>query len=335
MSVWDIVILLSKSLTYMAMLAIPGAFSVMFLYRRACHRAGSTQHVTAIRHLLTYYVSPALIVGVLAVSMFFLAQIGAVNQQGISGMLDREMGAIMATTALGDGVQWRMTGFLLAAFAAGAVYLGLKPHPYQQPLERAALVLAVLALLSFAWSFAILGHTSVLSLLAKLAITLHLMAVSLWIGALYPLYALCGVSKEYHASNDTGASQQGAEPDQGDDTDRSVLATLMHEFGQLGWMFIGVLAVTGIYLIVTLVGSWSAMLGSDYGQLLMIKLALVLGLLSLGAFNKFRLAPGLRDPSAYPQTVMRLQRTVTLEMALAVLVLLVTASFTTLTGPVS
>lgn len=331
MSGWDIVILLSKSLTYTAMLAIPGAFFVIFLYQRACLRAGSIQHLTTIRHLLLYYVLPALIVGVLAVSVFFLAQIGAVNQQGIAGMLDREMGAIMASTALGDGVQWRMSGFLLAAFAAGALYPGLKPHTYKQPLERAALLLAVLALLSFAWSFAILGHTSVLSLLEKLAITLHLMAVSFWIGALYPLYALCGVSKE----KDTEASRQGIEPDQGDDSDRAVLATLMHQFGQLGWVFIGVLAVTGVYLIVTLVGSWSGMLGSDYGRLLIIKLALVLGLLSLGAFNKFRLVPGLRDPSTYTRTVTRLQRTVILEMALAVLVLLVTASFTTLTGPVN
>jgi putative copper resistance protein D len=62
-----------------------------------------------------------------------------------------------------------------------------------------------------------------------------------------------------------------------------------------------------------------------------VKLALVAGLLSLAAFNKIRLTPRL---SAGDTGAARsLERSIYAEMVLAALILLVTATITTLIGP--
>jgi putative copper export protein len=70
---------------------------------------------------------------------------------------------------------------------------------------------------------------------------------------------------------------------------------------------------------------------SAYGRIVAIKLLLVAGLLSLAAVNKLRLTPALLrgDSSA----LLRLRTSITAELVLAGLIVLVTAVFTTVTGP--
>jgi len=70
------------------------------------------------------------------------------------------------------------------------------------------------------------------------------------------------------------------------------------------------------------------MLTSAYGQLLLLKLALVIGLLSISARHKFYVVPQLVDGG-----LLRLRHSIGLQIALAALILLVTAALTTLTGP--
>jgi putative copper resistance protein D len=70
------------------------------------------------------------------------------------------------------------------------------------------------------------------------------------------------------------------------------------------------------------------MLTTPYGQLLSAKLVLVLALLGLGALNKFRLVPALEAAGAG-----KLSKSIAGERALVVLILVLTACMTTLTGP--
>jgi putative copper export protein len=62
-----------------------------------------------------------------------------------------------------------------------------------------------------------------------------------------------------------------------------------------------------------------------------VKLVLVAGLLSLAAFNKFRLTPRLLAGDA--AAAHGLRRSIHAEMALAAAILLTTAVLTTLFGP--
>lgn len=73
MNVWDVTILLSKTLTYLAMLTVPGVFFVLALQRRVSRHVDRPADMAVRAHLLFYFLLPMLVLGILSVSVFFLA----------------------------------------------------------------------------------------------------------------------------------------------------------------------------------------------------------------------------------------------------------------------
>jgi len=170
-----------------------------------------------------------------------------------------------------------------------------------------AMLLGAAAILGLSMSFTVLGHSNQLDLFSRLMVVMHVVSVSLWIGALVPLYSLC---RDHHA-----------------DEIRSV-AALMRLFGQAAWVVLAVMLFSGGWVLWQLSDGLTHLLSSDHGRLLLTKLVLVAGLLALGARHKYQLVPGLTA-----QNLFRLRRSIALETALAALILLVTAILTTVTGP--
>src|SRR5262249_21695922 len=87
------------------------------------------------------------------------------------------------------------------------------------------------------------------------------------------------------------------------------------------------LIVSGIANSWYMVGTVPALIGTEYGHLLLLKVALFAAMLMLATLNQFRLAPGLdravrqrRPPAALP-ALRALQRSATLEAALGFLVI--------------
>jgi len=307
---WDIAILVSKWLSYLAMVAIPGAVFVAWLCRQVPASGPDFG-----KRLLSHYLLPASVAGIFATSLFFLFQVGAVNQRGPGGMFDPVISQILAQTALGDGVRWRLSGFFGALVAAGLWYIARSWPPAKQTpwilSSQVTTTLAAGAMLCLAISFAVLGHVSELGIVSRLMLVLHVSAICLWIGSFIPLHVVCR-----------------ADADNGSDVDRQSVHALMLLFGQAAWVVLGALLVSGLWLTWHLSGGFSDMLTSAYGQLLLLKLALVIGLLSISARHKFYVVPQLVDGG-----LLRLRHSIGLQIALAALILLVTAALTTLTGP--
>jgi len=94
---------------------------------------------------------------------------------------------------------------------------------------------------------------------------------------------------------------------------------------------VGALLVAGFVLLWIMLKTPFALLDSDYGRAVTVKLLFVAGLLGLAAVNKLVLTPALArgDISA----LSRLRNSITTEIAMAGLVLVVTAMFTTIVGP--
>lgn len=312
-TLWEIAILLSKWLSYMAMLATPGAVFVAWLCRQVPSGRPGTEAPGMDRRLLSHFLLPAAVLGILASSAFFLLQVGAINQRGPGGMFDPVMSQILAQTALGDGLRWRLSGFFLALVAAGLWYVSRSlPGARATPLILSWQVISTLAgaaLLCIAVSFAVLGHVSQLAIINRLMLVMHIAAVCLWIGSFIPLFALCRAGTE-------------------NDADRQALQTLMVLFGQAAWIVLSALLISGLWLTWQLSGGPDGLLGSPYGRLLLVKLALVAGLLTLSARHKFRMVPEMMLTG-----VSQLCRSIRVQVCLAALILLVTAVFTTLTGP--
>ncbi len=221
---------------------------------------------------------------------------GAALTGDASGMTDPEMLGLLWSTPVGTTLALRLSGLGLLIFGLFAGRIGM--------------ILALIGSAFALWSFVNTGHISDRdSLMLSLVLMFHLAAVSIWIGILSPLRKL---SLEKGRALDT--------------------ADLGHRFGRLATVFVPLLILAGGYIGYELVGTWSALFGTAYGQALVLKVLFVAGLLALAAANKLRFIPKLSagDGSA----AAHLAKSISFEWGIIVLVLLTTAVLTsTLTLP--
>ncbi len=90
---WELAIVLAKVLSYGGLASLTGGFLIFWL--------GSASTATR-RHLL-HFMLLASVVGSLAVALFFLLQVGVVNQNGIAGMFDSFMAGLVLQWPIGYG----------------------------------------------------------------------------------------------------------------------------------------------------------------------------------------------------------------------------------------
>jgi putative copper resistance protein D len=165
---------------------------------------------------------------------------------------------------------------------------------------------AALAATSFAW----VGHARAAAQGATpLLLGVHVLAVAFWLGALGPL-AILSRRCELHR-----------------------LGAVAARFGRIALAFVGVLLAAGAAVLWILLDSVSELWTSGYGCLACAKIALVACLLALAAWNKLRLVP--RTVAGDALAARSLRRVIRAEMAVAGLILLITAALTTVAGPPS
>jgi putative copper resistance protein D len=212
----------------------------------------------------------------------------------VSGMFDRDMAGMILEAGEGASALLRIAGLALAACA-------LTGNPR---LRSPALMGAALA----AASFAVMGHTRALQphLPASVFSCLHLIGVAFWIGALLPLLACTqGTPRE------AGLTAQ--------------------RFGGLAVVVVSLLMAAGLALLWMISYGHADFWSSAYGSMIAVKLLCVALLLSAAAVNKLRLTPALL--SGAPSAVVSLRRSIQLEILTGLIILLVTASLTSLVGP--
>jgi putative copper export protein len=92
---------------------------------------------------------------------------------------------------------------------------------------------------------------------------------------------------------------------------------------------VALLLLAGSVQAIALVGALDALVETGYGRLVLAKITLFLGIVSLGAYNQRRLLPELRTAAAGSDEAGRaealLRRSVALEVGLALVVLGVTS----------
>ena len=135
----------------------------------------------------------------------------------------------------------------------------------------------------------------------------HLWAAGAWVGALLAFLILA--TSRANATQDTVA----------------ILSRTSNGFAHIGTLIVFVLAASGVVNYVLIAGpSLDPLVSTLYGQLLLGKLMLVLGMLALAAANRFRLSPSLEaslTSGNHAQAVAKLRQSLFMEATLAVLVL--------------
>jgi putative copper resistance protein D len=215
---------------------------------------------------------------------------------------------VLAQTTFGIG--W-LVRFALACGLAAA-FVRLLAADADQPLwlEAAAIAMAVGFVGSLAWAGHAIGGQGVEGVLHPAADALHLIAAAFWLGTLIPLALLLGLAAD----------------------DAAALATMRAatlRFSTLGVVSVGTLLASGIVNTWYLAGSIAALLGTDYGRLVLFKIALFFLMVAIAAVNRLRLTPRLvddRSTAAVENARRQLRRNATIEASLGAAVIAVVAA---------
>jgi copper transport protein len=226
-----------------------------------------------------------------ALGLGLMAAAASLGLQGLDA-LGLDLSAIISPAAWVTGFGTSLGPAMTAAFGALiAAYLSLCGAPgWRRTLSGAGLLVVGLA-------FALTGHASAASpqWLTRPAVFLHGVAVTYWVGALIPLLAMLW----------------RREP---------ALATVQR-FSAVAVPLVAVLILTGTALAIVQVKTLSALVATAYGNVLLAKLAAVVGLLGLATLNRLSLTPALSTPGAE----RRLVWSISAEIALVVVILALVA----------
>jgi putative copper export protein len=162
------------------------------------------------------------------------------------------------------------------------------------------------AALAMTASFAFNGHAAAVGVMAGLLATIHATAAAWWVGSLWLLRRVCVSAKV-------------------DD-----VARLVDRFSTLAIRIVAGLVLAGIVLIIVLIDFEASPLLTEYVLVLSVKLVLVALVLGLAIYNRVQLTRRLRAEGG---AAFALSRTITAELLVIGVVLLVTAVLTTFFSP--
>jgi copper transport protein len=250
------------------------------------------------------------LIGVLvSIGVGILAQAGQSTGSELAFPWNLEMGHILTSSRL--GVIWlaRLGLAMLSVWIYGR---------NESPLREWSEFAANLALL-FTVTLTSHAATEAQPLLPILADWVHLIGMTFWLGGL--VYFFTGI--RHLQQLDSQARMK-------------LTSGLTGQFSVNAVIFVGLIGLTGFYSAYLRVGSWSGLLTSLYGHVLLVKQAFVAGLLMIAATNLLIISPRLkRDQLQGLETtglVARFGKILILELTFAGL-LLASVSFLTYIPP--
>lgn len=210
------------------------------------------------------------------------------------GATDPMILALVWESPLGFSIALRLVGL-------GMICAILLPSCHGRWLSCVGIILV-------AMSFVFRGHAlQEPRLLLAVLITLHILGLAFWIGVFTPLYRLSGARMD------------------------PVAGQIAHDFGRMALVVVGLLALAGGVTLWLLTGGVVLPLSTPYGQFFAIKLGVFLATIGLAACNKLRLTPALllQDRGAGAN----LRQSIRLEGVCVAVILLTTATLTTVSAP--
>lgn len=204
--------------------------------------------------------------------------------------------SLRLATTVATATSWGH-GWLLQAAACLLVLAGLAVHRSRPATGSRAIATGTLA---SALLIPLTGHANEYGWLSlpMLQQAAHGLAAATWIGSLAYLWR----------------ASRTADP--------ARLRTTVERFSPVALACGAIILASGALTGWGFIGSLSALLESDYGRLLLVKMALASGVFAAGAYNWRRVRPTLHTPEGRA----RLRRVAGIELTLALLVLLATAA---------
>jgi copper resistance protein D len=305
----------ARAVHFAATIMVAGiVFFLVFIAEPAFRKAPDAARLAvALRSRLGLIAWINLVLSVLSGAAWLVLVAASMSGQPVSGVFSQGiLWTVLSQTDFGN--DW-LARFVFACVLAGL----LVPIPsakgtHSAGIKAAAAVFAAAFVGSLAFAGHAIGGQGVEGIVHPAADVLHLIAAAAWVGALVPLALLLSMAK----------------------AETSALAaarTATLRFSTLGIVSVATLLVTGLVNSWYLVGSISALDESEYGHLLLIKLALFLGMVGIAAFNWSQLTPRLvqdADAVAAWKAQRQLRRNAALEACLGAVIIGVVAVLGTL-----
>jgi copper resistance protein D len=207
------------------------------------------------------------------------------------------------------GRDW-LARFVLACLLAGMFVPFLSAQRSKSVwIKLVVVALAVGLVGTLAWAGHAIGGSGIEAIIHPAADFLHLVAAAAWVGTLLPL-ALVLAAAGHDAMSVT------------------IARTVTVRFSTFGIASVGTLLVTGSINTWYLVGSVLALTDTDYGRLLLSKVALFFGMVAIAAVNRLHFTPKLvQVASAFAtQDVLRqLRRNTAIEGVVGIIIICIVA----------
>lgn len=293
---WNTLLVLSKLGFYTGLIVIVGHI----IHQNNILNYVKLKSSEAYSDYLNAIITILLLAIILTLSGFY-ASIGVITGEGPSVVANTQMVEIVWSTSIGTSTLFRFIGLVIA------ISYFLLIWEFQRLDENRTLKWLLLgsAGLVLLYSIRLTGHVSVLGILEQINLAIHVAIMAWWFSALWPLKLACNKCNS------------------------GVLIPMMEKFGKQASFLVSVLLIIGLILSITLLESIIEFIKTPYGQLLLLKISVVLAILSVAAINKLSLVPRLNTNSG----IKRLSASISIEIVLAIIILVITASLTTLTGP--
>lgn len=302
----------ARAVHFAAQISLAGIFGfVAIVAAPAYARAGSAMPM-ALRRKLVFIAVTSLVLALASAVPWLLLVTRSMSGRPLSVVLAQ---GFVATVLTGTqfGHAWIVRFSLIVLLIPFVAMLGKR-----RALDALAALLGAALLAAAAWQ----GHAGAEQGLPGIvqvgADGIHLVAAGWWVGALLPLALLLAAARR---ERDRG----GATVAQG--------ATVA--FSSLGLGCVAALLMTGAISTWLLVGSVPALMGTFYGQLLLLKIALFGVMLILAAINRLRLLPRLAVPDHGRKAiesrtaVRRIERNALIEALLGLGVIIIVAALGT------
>jgi len=218
----------------------------------------------------------------------------------VAGNLGGEIWSLFDPTIFSIAIASRGGNAACLALLGFALILIGKSHE-SGSLSVLVWVGVLLLLASFIWT----GHAQKAGLIAQGVLSLHLIGIAFWLGSFFPLQRMCSA------------------------LETESLYKIASRFGTLAIFYVCLLIISGLVFAYILIVDLSLLFSTVYGNVFLLKMTFVSSLLGLGALNKFRLVPLIKmNPSIGAQ---RLQKSIQIEMFIALLILSFSGFLTTST----
>lgn len=277
----------------------------VFLYLGVAFVIGGAFSYFLLRHYLELqanilkYISIGAGLGFFSSILGFFILVGSFANTGLSGMWDSNYINILVNTPTGHVYIIRSISFALLL-----LFMIVKLSKGTIDISKIEGAIFSILLIPIVLSFSQLGHVTNLTLLAQILLSIHVLVISLWMGALYPLWK-------------TSQKINGLP-----------LKERMHLFGRIAAFIVGILIACGLSIALLLIKDFNTLINTPYGYGFIIKILFVLSILLLAAFNKWYFTPRLQDP----KFAKKLGYAILFEMSLGLSILLATGYITTVVG---